>query len=519
MSLKSLEVNSKGSVMNSSMDVPEEPTEEAKTKNLKRFAYRKVFFSYKGMNGVNEWDDSSNVKKMIRKLRMSLKINDSIAALIGISGLVVAWYESELYYEAKVQPQAWDTDIQDTNDPFIFSLRLLVTGSTIALIFFQYFHSTVTWLIDVEKGRAEVGISYFKTKYFRSFIRESILYGIHAPPIVDHVMEIDDRGHAFYLSANQVILIVMLIRTSLGMRLFSHYVKWRNEEATQICEDEGCEASEGFALKAIIQENPYPALIALTSLSVFQFGVALRNFERPYNDAFGFESGDGQEFSYMINAVWCVIITMTTVGYGDFFAQSMFGMVVTLGIIFIGIFLVSLMVVTLTNSIQLDGKENRAFNILFRLKTREILKNKAALIVVQIIKIIGFDKDYERKRENPKFSKQEMKEIYREYDEHRGEMRSQLEIYKMSFADTRKTLKPNSADPAEEMRKMCNIIEADFTDLANYYLMIKQLEANQLSIRDSHFEWLNIINDIHKYNDGIEELMDSYKDGIFYTGD
>jgi len=63
--------------------------------------------------------------------------------------------------------------------------------------------------------------------------------------------------------------MIMLFRTSLGMRLFSHYVKWRNEDAVQICEDEGCEASESFALKAIIQENPYPALISLTGLSVF----------------------------------------------------------------------------------------------------------------------------------------------------------------------------------------------------------------------------------------------------------
>ena len=88
---------------------------------------------------------------------------------------------------------------------------------------------------------------------------------------------------------------------------------------------------------------------------------------------------------------------------------------------------------------------------------------------MQIVKIIGLDKDYVRKRENPKFSKQEMKEVYREYDENRGEMKSQLEIYRLSFADTRKILKPNSPDPAEEMRKMCNLIDSDFADLSNYY--------------------------------------------------
>ena len=95
-----------------------------------------------------------------------------------------------------------------------------------------------------------------------------------------------------------------------------------------------------------------------------------------------------------------------------------------------------------------------------------------------IVRLVGMDKDYERKRANPKYSKNEMKDVFREYDEQRGEMRSMLEIYKMQFYDVKKTLKSNSPDPAEELRKMVNIINDDFNDLASYYMMTKQLEAN-----------------------------------------
>ena len=78
-------------------------------------------------------------------------------------------------------------------------------------------------------------------------------------------------------------------------------------------------------------------------------GVALRSFERPLNDAQGVnEDGTavGQDFSFVWNGIWCCIITMTTVGYGDFFAQSVGGRIVTLLMIFWGIFLISMMVVT-----------------------------------------------------------------------------------------------------------------------------------------------------------------------------
>jgi hypothetical protein len=201
---------------------------------------------------------------------------------------------------------------------------------------------------------------------------------------------------------------------------------------------------------------------------VLILGAALRNFERSYNDGFGIDSdglpASGQDFHFVVNAVWCVIITMTTVGYGDFFAQSDFGMLVTVSIIFWGIFIVSLMVVTLTNSISLDCKETRAYNILFRLKTREELANKAAYMVVTIIRIIALDKDYERKRSNESLSKHELKDIFREYEDIRGEMRSILEIHRMEFMDIKKTLRPGTGDPAEEMRKIINIIEYDFDD-------------------------------------------------------
>lgn len=74
--------------------------------------------------------------------------------------------------------------------------------------------------------------------------------------------------------------------------------------------------------------------------------------------------GDIEDFE---NAVWLTIITMTTVGYGDFFPRTSFGRIIDVILVVWGTFVVSLMVVVLTNTLNMDQSEKRALIVLNRL--------------------------------------------------------------------------------------------------------------------------------------------------------
>jgi len=65
------------------------------------------------------------------------------------------------------------------------------------------------------------------------------------------------------------------------------------------------------------------------------------------------------------------IITMTTVGYGDYFPRSFFTKLIGLICAFYGVFIVSLFVITLTNYLNMDGSEARSYNLLQRLEDRD----------------------------------------------------------------------------------------------------------------------------------------------------
>ncbi len=62
-----------------------------------------------------------------------------------------------------------------------------------------------------------------------------------------------------------------------------------------------------------------------------------------------------------------MIITMTTVGYGDYYPTTILGRMITVITTFVGVFLVGMLVSTLTVSSEFEPKEQRAFDILYRL--------------------------------------------------------------------------------------------------------------------------------------------------------
>ena len=52
-----------------------------------------------------------------------------------------------------------------------------------------------------------------------------------------------------------------------------------------------------------------------------------------------------------------MIITMATVGYGDYYARTIPGRFITLIVAIVGVFLVSIMVVALTNTLNMNPAE------------------------------------------------------------------------------------------------------------------------------------------------------------------
>lgn len=65
------------------------------------------------------------------------------------------------------------------------------------------------------------------------------------------------------------------------------------------------------------------------------------------------------DISNYYNAIWCMVVTMATVGFGDFAPKTMPGRMLGFCICIYGVVGVSLMVLTLQNLLTLSFRENR----------------------------------------------------------------------------------------------------------------------------------------------------------------
>lgn len=89
-----------------------------------------------------------------------------------------------------------------------------------------------------------------------------------------------------------------------------------------------------------MKENPFKILVGsiMSTLLILSYGIRL--FEQQVNPP----------FKDITTAAWNILITMTTVGYGDVFAKSHGGRLIGIITAFWGIFFLSLFVVTLVNT-------------------------------------------------------------------------------------------------------------------------------------------------------------------------
>ena len=133
--------------------------------------------------------------------------------------------------------------------------------------------------------------------------------------------------------------------------------------ANRLCKLHGCEASYEYALKCLFHDKPLFLILIGIGSSIFILGFAIQVCERPLARSQYLPTNLG----IYANAIWLTVETMTTVGFGDFYPLTIFGRIVLLVIMVWGIFIVPIMVVVVTNTLQMEKAETRTLIVLKRL--------------------------------------------------------------------------------------------------------------------------------------------------------
>lgn len=174
---------------------------------------------------------------------------------------------------------------------------------------------------------------------------------------------------------NSMFAVCTVVRLYHLLRLGCSLTKFRSGRAQRVCKMNGCVAGKWFAARCLMENSPASILACVFFGSILLAAWLVRIFERP---AFPFT---GMDFSSYNNALWQVLITMTTVGYGDFYPVTHPGRIVTILVCVWGVMLMSLVVLVLMNLLELAGPEAASRTIMTRLEFKGNMRDVAARVI------------------------------------------------------------------------------------------------------------------------------------------
>lgn len=190
-----------------------------------------------------------------------------------------------------------------------------------------------------------------------------------------------------------LILIQFVVGVFFLLTIFLENLKYGNNRADRIARFFGIEADAVFVLRACMKRYPLFFVIFLEVFGIVFFGVMVRIAETNYVQHIpsGLSAEDySNEFSTRIlffnyaNVFWNMVITMTTIGYGDFYTRSTLARFFIIITGFYGILVTSLLVVAFTNLLEMESSEDIAFNIIKSIQV-QIRKDEAAITLTSNI--------------------------------------------------------------------------------------------------------------------------------------
>lgn len=340
---------------------------------------------------------TDDIKKQKREAVQKIMHRNDLSILIfAFIGIITNVISSSLYLTSKhVTDSEGKVNIQlipkETQTVFIF--RMITSVTTFFLLIALVRHYIIRLKFLKMKQKVSITATLYSTGLIWRLLAELFVCIVHSPPFLEDVCitfssTTGTNKERYRVDIDLFLSSIIPARVYLLLKYYSFYSSWADDRAEKICNECNTLGGISFAIKAELKERPYTMVGILMILSILIFGFALRNVElgfMQYKDISKF-----QDWSYAWNGFWCIMITILTVGYGDFYPQTVLGRVIAVVACLWGTFLISLMVVSLTVSVEFTSQEQKAYEELKKGEMHADLKKKALKFIKYAAKLRKF---------------------------------------------------------------------------------------------------------------------------------
>jgi len=253
-------------------------------------------------------------------------------------------------------------------------IKLFNSGITIFLFYMILQYYAVEFELLEVSGKTVMGTSYLQafilSGLFKPFCIEVLVVMIHPLPFVNYMVHVWGLDTYCAYSSDGFIAVFMMLRLyAYTPRIIAEASGLRNEKTRLIGLMNNVDISYHFIGKAMLRDS-LQTLLYLFAMSVLTLAYAMLVFERPI--------GPDTNLDLMENSVWLIIITMTTVGYGDIYPQTPMGRQVAVIAALLAVVLVALAVGAVTDRLTLSRDESKVLEFIENIRAKQDRKILAA---------------------------------------------------------------------------------------------------------------------------------------------
>lgn len=261
------------------------------------------------------------------------------------------------------------------------------------------------------------------------------------------------------MKINYIFCIIILIRSYFILRYFIYMSSYIYPESKRICKKYFFEADMKYAIKSLVENNPIQIYMISLMIFVLGFSFSIRVFER----------GIQKEFAIFWNSIYYTLITMTTVGYGDIVAKTNEGRTIAMIACIVGVFLISMMIISVNKMLTMSSTELNALIILERVYSNKELEKSAKNVILNFSKILRSKHSLRHTIENETMHFRQLRSSLKEFNDNYYENKSFGATTFNTIYNTISVVSQNQDDFSEKEKEYSNELKNLKTELEEVY--------------------------------------------------
>ena len=306
--------------------------------------------------------------KLRTKLEKNLKKIDTILFVLYFIGFVTNFVQDLMYFkfETRRTETTVSTIVKGEPTTAIQIIRSVTSLTTLMIFFILPFRIKLRKYLSIIKGKIPLRddrCDFHQPIRILAIIILCIITVLHVPPFFDGffitIKTTDEPPKNVRVDVIFFLNFLITLRWLLAIAYFSRYSGFSDDRADKICEESNVKQDFFFALKSQLKDQPFYSIAFLFIISMVIFGYMLRNTELAFMQ--DIPSHNFQDWSTMLNGFWCISASFFSIGFGDFYPQTIFGRIVLCCAVLWGVFLVGLLVIHMTAFLRFTPTENKIF--------------------------------------------------------------------------------------------------------------------------------------------------------------